>query len=112
MSTPKPPNPDEQPPMPAPTWIPRPIEEPEPDELPDEKRNPNPDEVSDPPNIYPAMAAAVKPRPEGTKRKFPSFGGRRRLWRSNQAKAHYSWCCHSGPSNLANRALQKVKRRQ
>ncbi|WP_170973349.1 hypothetical protein [Rhizobium sp. FKY42] len=42
--------PSEQPPMPAPTWVPEPpIEEPEPDHLPDEEPVPNPDETRDPP---------------------------------------------------------------
>ncbi|MBB4144104.1 MULTISPECIES: hypothetical protein [Rhizobium] len=48
MSDPR--DPSEQPPMPAPTWVPEPpIEEPEPDRLPDEEPVPNPDETRDPP---------------------------------------------------------------
>ncbi|CAN7763682.1 hypothetical protein C6558_12605 [Ensifer sp. NM-2] len=77
MSTPKPPNPDEQPPMPAPTWIPRPIEEPEPDELPDEKRNPNPDEVSEPPKYLSSQGSGCAATSWGSNR--PEFWSRKRL---------------------------------
>lgn len=46
--------PIEQPPMPAPGWIPdAPIEEPAPDLLPDEYPNPNPDENPFPPVVEP-----------------------------------------------------------
>lgn len=49
MSLPKDPTPD-QPPMPAPGWIPEPpVVEPDPDDLPDEVPLPNPDENDDPP---------------------------------------------------------------
>lgn len=50
MPTPTPPK--EQPPMPAPAWVPE-IEEPAPDLLPDEWPNPNPDENPEPPVVEP-----------------------------------------------------------
>lgn len=52
--TPDPREPSEQPPMPAPTWIPEPsIDEPDPDRLPDEAPLPNPDETDNPPIYMP-----------------------------------------------------------
>ena len=57
MSTPR--EPEDQPPMPAPTWVPEPaVEEPEPDRLPDETPLPNPDETRNPPVYMPPPGAA------------------------------------------------------
>ena len=50
--------PEDQPPMPAPTWAPNvPVTEPEPDVLPDEVPRPNPDETRDPPVVEPSASA-------------------------------------------------------
>lgn len=46
--------PTDEPPMPAPGWIPDPpIDEPDPDRLPDEAPVPNPDETNSPPIYMP-----------------------------------------------------------
>ncbi|MER8750127.1 hypothetical protein NKH57_12715 [Mesorhizobium sp. M1050] len=61
--------------MPAPTWKPEPIEEPEPEGLPDETPLPNPDENEEPP----VQATSVRKRETASRSKRTIDDNRVRL---------------------------------